>query len=315
MNIERLPVTRDALNSSPGGSNPGAPGLVLARLLARLELRRAMALVRVLLFVPGLIHANKRRKNWERFFLPPGGAAAQYRAWRTEHRDYIARVIVELCRNSLASPADDAALPLEGVAHIEAARRAGRGVMLFSGHCGPWWQIPATLSARGYSVTVVFRPPALRRAANYCFRRARDYHLRFAIVGQGAAREIRAALQDRAVLCVLGDAVAPDSGGTWFPFGPAWLRMNRGPAILAARYQAVVLHAASRFRADGGLQLAIRPFLEDPPGSVRLHPDELCRRWLGELAREVQDCPAQWFLWRQQELQCKGLEVAGTSCP
>jgi KDO2-lipid IV(A) lauroyltransferase len=272
--------------------------------MRRLKPSLALSLTRRLAPLQLLRKKRLCRANLKSFFGSDWPRAAEA-GWRAAHLDYLARLSADGPRHAFITPEQmKQEASFSGEEHLTEALRRGRGVLLLSGHFGNWYVAPFLLAAHGYPVTIVFRSPPVRLGpGSLIMRLAARFNVRFAFIGQNAVPAVGATLRNNSILYVVGDAVVADSSPAWYPFGHTTMRMNRGPMILARRYGAAVLHARCELISDERSRVIVRPFLDDVPNPRSLSPDELCRRWLDVLYREVQERPDQWWLWSRQRLR------------
>lgn len=187
--------------------------------------------------------------------------------------------------------------PLQGagVAALDEARRAGRPVLLVTGHLGNYDAIRGGLIARGYPVGGLYRPmdnaffnahyvAAISRIGTPLFPRGR----------KGLADMVRFLKGGGMVGVVLDQAMA--DGALLNFFGQEALT-SLSPAELALRYDALVVPTYGIRRADGGFDLVVEaPVPHSTPeamtqalndsleAQIRAHMDQWLwthRRWKG----------------------------------
>jgi KDO2-lipid IV(A) lauroyltransferase len=163
-----------------------------------------------------------------------------------------------------------AGMSCDGFEHVEAARAAGRGVILALPHLGGWEYGGAWLGAIGHPVTVVvepLEPPEL-------FRWFAQFRGRLGMevlpLGPGVSGAVLRALRDNRIVCLLCDRDLVGDGPevtffaerTTLPAGPVTLGLRSGAPVLPA---AVYFDGPDRHRGriDPPLDLERRGRLRD----------------------------------------------------
>jgi KDO2-lipid IV(A) lauroyltransferase len=152
--------------------------------------------------------------------------------------EHFGRTIVDFLRGpSLTPGALDRLVACDGWERVEAARAAGRGLILLTAHLGNWELLGRWLAARGLKLTVVAREPADPVLGGYL--RAMREGAGFAVLDKGtSARELLGVLRRGEVVSLLPDQ---NSGDVFVPFfgvpagtvaGPASLALHTGAALL-----------------------------------------------------------------------------------
>ena len=192
----------------------------------------------------------------------------------------------------------------EGLEHLHAARRAGRGVVALSAHLGNWEVLGAGLVAHGIPVDVVaqklFEPGAdrmlndWRRAAGVCV------HPR----GAGLAGVLRALRTGHVVgMLVDQDMPGPSIFASFFGH-PA--RTLRSPFVLARRTGAALVPIWIRMEADGRHVAVIEPALESGPGEGESTLVADAEAWHRRLEAAIRAFPEQW-VWHHRRWRTRPL--------
>jgi KDO2-lipid IV(A) lauroyltransferase len=130
---------------------------------------------------------------------------------------------------------------LEGVEHLRAAVAAGRGVVLFTGHCGNWEWMAASIALAGLSMKVIARELYDSRLNDFIVKTRSRFGVE--TIGRGSTlsgREILSTLRGGAVLGVLIDQnIRAES--TPIPFFGVPAPTPVGPAQIAIRFGAMVI--------------------------------------------------------------------------
>ena len=192
----------------------------------------------------------------------------------------------------------------EGLEHLDAARRGGRGVIALSAHLGNWEVLGAALAAQGIPVDVVaqkvFEPGAHRMLNDWRRCAGVEVHAR----GGGLARVLRA-LRAGHVVGMLVDQDTPGPSLFASFFGHA-ARTPRSPFLLARRTGAALVPMWIRMD-DGGQHVAvIEPALEaaDGHGDAALVAD--AEAWHRRLEAAIRRFPEQW-VWHHRRWRTRPL--------
>ncbi len=180
--------------------------------------------------------------------------------------------------------------PLQGagVAALEEAHRAGRPVLLVTGHLGNYDAIRGALIARGYAVGGLYRPmdnaffnehyvAAISRIGTPLFPRGR----------KGLAEMLRF-LRGGGMVGVVLDQSMGDGALLTFFGKPALTALS--PAEMALRHDALVLPTYGIRRPDGGFDLLIEAPI--PHGTA----EEMTQKLNDSLEEQVRAHMDQW-LW------------------
>ncbi|MGE0641079.1 MAG: lysophospholipid acyltransferase family protein [Thermoanaerobaculia bacterium] len=200
--------------------------------------------------------------------------------------------------------ADDLAQVVElvGWERIEAARIAGRPILILTGHCGNWELLAAALNSRGLEMAVVARElddPGLQEMLLTLRSR---YGTRTIVRGTpGAARLLLSKLRTGGALGMLIDQDTRVDG-VFVPFfgRPAYTPV--GAAELALRFDAVVLPTFIERLADGTHRATIEPELRLPLDSTAA-----TALMTEAIETQIRRVPEQWVWlhrrWRRQPVE------------
>jgi len=224
---------------------------LLLRLLARLPRRVGLACFGRLARLALWLRPAARRQmtaNLARVF--PAWTPQQRRRFGGDCAAALGRNLfdfVRLPRYSLAELERDIAV--EGLEHLERARRPGVGVVCLSAHLGCWELIPFRMRAAGYAVAVIYRrlrdPDLDRYVADRRRRFGIETHDRDAGV-----RGILRSLRQGALLGILTDqATRVDSVRAPFLGVEGW--SPTAPVRLAWHAGAPIVPIVTAMRADG----------------------------------------------------------------
>lgn len=154
--------------------------------------------------------------------------------------DNIGRTLAEFPHMArLDGEALSAVARIEGIEHLEQARRGGRGVLCYTGHLGSWEYAPRLFAAHGHPLFIVGRSannPGLNRLIQ---RQRAGYISAFIPKGSSGAREIMQTLQRGGCVGMLMDQKMND--GIVAPFFGRKAMTASGIARLALRYDCPIL--------------------------------------------------------------------------
>lgn len=190
---------------------------------------------------------------------------------------------------------------IEGLEHLRAAIDAGRGVVLFTGHCGNWEWMAAAIGILGFPMNVVAREIYDSRINDFIVASRQRHGVTTIGRGSGnAAREILSTLRAGNVLGVLIDQ-SIRAENVDVPFFGAPAPTPVGPARLAIRAGAAAI--AGFIRRDGARHIIrfeppIFTSREDDAGQLTAH----MTRSIEEHIRRV---PEQW-VWMHRRWSIRG---------
>jgi len=132
--------------------------LSLVRLIENGPASRLPKLRRLLLKIMPLVFARELQRARE---LLPAEFAAQTDAILEGMTFNQVTSILEVFLYEKLLAADAQFITVEGREHLDAARQAGRGIIILSGHYGSWELVAYTLIKLGYELHAIVRPQAL----------------------------------------------------------------------------------------------------------------------------------------------------------
>lgn len=179
-----------------------------------------------------------------------------------------------------------------GLEHLEAARRAGRGAVLLTGHFGHFELLGAWLG-RLNPVDFVVKPLSNPGVDALMSGWRADAGVGTIPLGAGLRRVFEALRANRWV-AMLADQDAR-SHGVFVPFFGRRCSTPTGPAELALRTGAPIIMGFARREPDGRHALDVHPALDAPdrrsPGAV----EALTASHTAALEAEIRRRPAGWF--------------------
>lgn len=167
---------------------------------------------------------------------------------------------------------------------IQAARAAGRGVILLTPHLGSFEVCARAYAALG-PITVLYKPPKIE-ALHRVLARARSGPNLSAVPTTGTGvRALLRALKRGEMIGVLPDQVPSDGDGAWAPFfGRPAYTMTLPQRLAQATGAAVFMVAGERLPEARGWRVHVEALDDASPAAVNRAMEALIRRF-----------PAQYF--------------------
>jgi len=216
--------------------------------------------------------------------------------------EHLGRSLLEICwLPNLDLPRLQKTTSFEGLELFTAALDAGRGVVLFTGHCGNWEWMAAAIGLLGFRMNVIAREIYDPRLNDFIIASRAVHSVK--TIGRGStssAREILQTLKDGAVLGVLIDQNIKAENVTVPFFGhPAPTPV--GPAKMAIRAGAAAIAGFIEYR-DGLQHVRFEP----PIFTSRTDdPAELTARLTGAIEDQIRKVPSQW-VWMHERWRVRG---------
>ena len=209
----------------------------------------------------------------------------------------LGRTAVDVARSHrLLLPKNRDAMRMEGTANLEAARARGKGVLLLTGHFGPWELLPLAASLFYEPIHVVARPldnprlddllTALReRGGNQVIRKREAVHA------------ILQALRRGQTVGILIDQHISEREGVVVPFFGRPASTASAPALIAIRSGAAVIPVGiSREEGRGRYRVRIFPEVEvRRSGELKADLVENTARFNLAIERMIRERPDHWF--------------------
>jgi KDO2-lipid IV(A) lauroyltransferase len=189
---------------------------------------------------------------------------------------------------------------IEGAENLKAALDPGAGVVLFTGHCGNWEWMAATIALAGFPMKVIARDIYDPRLNDFIVGMRRRFGVE--TIGRGStvsARDILGTLRSGAILGVLIDqSIRADSAPIQFfgtsaptPIGPAQLAIRSGAMAIAGFIE----------RRDGVQIVRFEPPERTNRGD---DPVELTMHMTNRIEEQIKRVPEQWVWmhdrWRER---------------
>jgi KDO2-lipid IV(A) lauroyltransferase len=272
---------------------------LLLRWLSRRSLRFLHALGAILGWAAYLLSPSYRRRLQANAALAGLAPALRRRAVAEA-----GKMGTEGLRLWLRPPGQPIADPIgwHGAEHIDAALRAGRGLVLLTPHLGSF-----ELAAQAYAerwgalkpITVLYRPARHARLRELQEQARARTGLATAPADIAGVRRMLRALQRGEAVGLLPDQVPPHGQGVWAPFfGRPAYTMTLAARLALQAGAPVLLARCERLAAGRGFRLVIEPLAEPLPTAG--NGDELLLAQATAvnraLERQIRQCPQQ-YLW------------------
>jgi Kdo2-lipid IVA lauroyltransferase/acyltransferase len=266
------------------GALPAPAGLALGRALGRgahalLGTPRRLAREHVAIAFPEL-DADARRRLVRATFEHAGESFAELGLWRKLGRqpDYV---------------------EIENLAALDGALAGGRGALAITGHVGNWELLAATVSSRGYGLSVVARRVHDERFNSLITRFRGDRGMEILLRdAPDFLAQVRDALGRNRIVALLMDQDSRGAG-VFVPFFGRPARTPPGAAVLALRTRAPVVTVFIRRRPTGGHLISFERFAVDA-GAGKGQITELTARFTAAIEAAIRRAPAEWVWWHER---------------
>ena len=218
---------------------------------------------------------------------------------------HLGRVTVEAAIVPALGPRGVLALFEEpwGWEHVEAARRAGRGMLLVSGHLGNWELGGAYLAARGIGLDVVARRMGNPLFDGYVTQTRTRLGMEVVYDADAVRRIPRATREGRAV-ALLVDQGVKGLASSYVPFFGRPAKTPRGPAVFALRLGVPTIFVAVVRQPSGRYRMFFEPVVVEETGDRERDTDAIVAGYTAQLERYVGRTPEQYFWhhrrWKRQ---------------
>ncbi len=182
---------------------------------------------------------------------------------------------------------------IDGVDEFDRAIKAGKGVVIVTGHFGNWELAGSTIAALGYTVDAVMQ----RLKNRYLNRLLEDTRRR---LGMGLIDRVDAwdrltgSLEAGRVVAFVADQDARRHG-IFVPFMGRPASTHRAPALLALRAGVPFFVGGARRVGPGRYHGWVVPLEAGGNANVKERVYELTRQWVAELEARVRLSPEQYF--------------------
>ncbi len=194
-----------------------------------------------------------------------------------------------------------------GVDALEAARAAGKPMVLVTGHLGNYDAVRGTLSRQGYPMAALYKPMTNRAFnAHYVDAISTICTPVFPTDGKGVASLVRH-LKGGGIIGIVADVASTKAPLLTFFGKPAHTPLSA--AEWAAKYDAVMIPVFG-IRQANGLDFEIRVEAPIPHDT----PEKMMQAYNDVVERIIREDPAQWF-WVHKRWKLAGWAKRGDSAP
>jgi len=209
----------------------------------------------------------------------------------------LGRTAVDVARSArLLSPTSAATVEVDGFEHLVSARQRGKGVLLLTGHFGPWELLPLVAARRYEPIHIVVRPldnPRLDDLLTGWRERGGNQVIR----KREAVQMILQVLRHGGTVGILIDQHISEREGVVVPFFGRPASTASAPALIAIRSGAAVLPAGitrekerGHYRVRVGAEIPIRRSRDLKADLV-----ENTARFNAAIEAMIREQPDHWF--------------------
>jgi KDO2-lipid IV(A) lauroyltransferase len=214
--------------------------------------------------------------------------------------NHFARVVLEIPYLWMLNPANvDEFATFSGLEHFEAARKKGKGILVFTAHFGNWEIMALAFSLRYYTINFVVRPldnPDLDKLIDKVRCRTGNR----TIPKKGSVRQLLRLIRQKEIVALLIDQNVDWYDGVFVPFFREIACTNKAAAILALRTGIPVVPILNARQPDGRYHVFVLP--EVPlinTGDLIRDTEENIANFNRIIEQVVRRNPEQWF-WMHQ---------------
>ena len=267
----------------------------MARLLARLPLAWVHFVGGMLGWLTYWLDARYARRLREN--LKTSGIAADPAAYRRLLRRAIASNGQAFCEILVIWFRPEAAVlqlvrEVQGWEYVEAARAAGRGLILLTPHLG-CFEIAGLYSGSRFPFTELYRPPKVAWLESWMHQGRARGHIELATTDYAGVKKLLAALKRGEAIGALPDQVPSLGDGAWADFfGRPAYTMTLMSRLQRKTGAAIIFFYAKRLPGGRGYMVRYMP----PLPLLSEIPEQGARQINAALEAAIRDCPEQ-YLW------------------
>lgn len=191
----------------------------------------------------------------------------------------------------------------EGFEAIQEAHRAGKGIILITGHFGNWELAGAYVAARGVPIEVI-----VRRMNNPLFdgyvTRTREGAGMIVVHDHDAVKRTPRAFRAGHAVAFVADQGVLGLASTFVPFFGRPAKTPRGPAVFAMRFRLPTFFVAAVRQPNGKYRCVVTPVEIPDTGNREADVDTVVARYTSILESWVREYPGQYFWhhrrWKRQ---------------
>jgi KDO2-lipid IV(A) lauroyltransferase len=184
---------------------------------------------------------------------------------------------------------------VEGVEHLEAGLKQGKGVIIFAVHSGPFDYIVQYMGISGYDVTIPVERLKDQRMLDLILRLRGSHGMDYLpLGGSSPMRTMMQKLRDNKIVLIVADrAIEGQSIEVDFFGAPA--RLPNGPVRLAQRTGAVLVGAHCWRTPDGLARGEWVSLSLELPKEQRTDAERLMRAMIEKMEQFICQYPEQWI--------------------
>lgn len=187
---------------------------------------------------------------------------------------------------------------VRGWEHVEAARAAGRGVIVVTGHLGNWEIGGSYLAARGVPIDGIARGMANPIFDGFLTRTRQRLGMRV-VHDSDAVRRTPRTLRENGAVAFVSDQGALGLASSYVPFFGRPAKTPRGPAVFALRLRVPMVFGVAVRRPDGRFTLHLEPIALIDTGDRERDVEAMVESYTRVLEDFVRLHPEQYF-WQHR---------------
>jgi KDO2-lipid IV(A) lauroyltransferase len=293
-------------------------------IIPRLPRRLVRALGNVAAFIAWLVAGRARRQATENMMHVLGGQderGQQFLKTRAGHKR-LRQTVRGMFRHNVSNYLDLFLLPMtkpetilqnlvvRGQKHLKEALALGKGLIMFSGHFGPFDYLAQWLAINGYQVVIPVEHLADQRVLDLMLRLRRNKGVQFVpLGGTTAMRSILQALRNNQIVLITADRAVQGEKVT-VPFFGAPARLPLGIVQIAQRTGAPIVAGFGWRTGRSRMPVLLGdvvPLSLALPQEQRKQTEHLMSGIVAILERFIGEHPEQWVVfspvWITQQLQ------------